>query len=164
MKTDIKNFPRGLDEKDLLYLIWLKLGEMGGGSGSGDGDGSFEQVQADWEQSDDTQVDYIKNKPTIPVAPLVVKGGMSLNDDDMYAFTPDANQPTFDEAIAAFNSGVPVILDINPNPDDPLPDGVYYRSIIFESDFSYDGYQFLLAISGGTSIYWIGQQPDQPIG
>ena len=25
MKTDIKNFPRGLDEKDLLYLIWLEL-------------------------------------------------------------------------------------------------------------------------------------------
>ena len=24
-----------------------------------------EQIQVDWEQSDDTKVDYIKNKPTI---------------------------------------------------------------------------------------------------
>lgn len=31
-----------------------------------DGGGSFTQVQADWNQSDNTQVDYIKNKPTIP--------------------------------------------------------------------------------------------------
>ena len=30
------------------------------------GGGSVEQVQADWNQSDDTQVDFIKNKPTIP--------------------------------------------------------------------------------------------------
>ncbi|NCD07541.1 MAG: hypothetical protein EOL97_15645, partial [Spirochaetia bacterium] len=26
----------------------------------------FSQVQADWNQADNTQVDYIKNKPTIP--------------------------------------------------------------------------------------------------
>ena len=29
-------------------------------------DGSVTQVQADWNQSDNSQVDYIKNKPTIP--------------------------------------------------------------------------------------------------
>ena len=32
------------------------------------GGGSFTQEQADWSQSDDTAVDYIKNKPTIPAA------------------------------------------------------------------------------------------------
>ena len=32
------------------------------------GGGSFTQEQADWNQSDDTAVDYIKNKPTIPAA------------------------------------------------------------------------------------------------
>ena len=32
MKTDIKNFPKGLDEKDLLYLIWK---ELSGGSEMG---------------------------------------------------------------------------------------------------------------------------------
>lgn len=36
MKTDIKNFPRGLDEKDLLYLIWKEL--KGGSSGGSDSD------------------------------------------------------------------------------------------------------------------------------
>ena len=30
--------------------------------------GSFTQEQADWNQSDDTAVDFIKNKPTIPAA------------------------------------------------------------------------------------------------
>lgn len=34
----------------------------------GGGGGSFTQEQADWNQSDDTKVDYIKNKPTIPAA------------------------------------------------------------------------------------------------
>jgi hypothetical protein len=30
MKTDVKNFPKGLDEKDLLYLIWNELKGDGG--------------------------------------------------------------------------------------------------------------------------------------
>jgi len=32
MRTDIKNFPKGVTEKDLLYLIWLELsgGAQGG--------------------------------------------------------------------------------------------------------------------------------------
>ncbi len=34
--------------------------------------GTVVQVQADWEQTDDTQPDYIKNKPEIPVAPTKV--------------------------------------------------------------------------------------------
>lgn len=34
----------------------------------GGGGGSFTQEQADWNQSDNTKVDYIKNKPTIPAA------------------------------------------------------------------------------------------------
>lgn len=28
MKTDIKNFPKGLDVKDLLYLIWVELSKI----------------------------------------------------------------------------------------------------------------------------------------
>lgn len=35
-------------------------------SGSGGGNNSSLQQQADWNQSDNTAVDYIKNKPTIP--------------------------------------------------------------------------------------------------
>lgn len=40
MKTDIKNFPKGLDEKDLLYLIWKALLVMQGGSSDGGSDSS----------------------------------------------------------------------------------------------------------------------------
>lgn len=36
--------------------------DAGGGGGT--------QVQSDWDQSDNTQVDYIKNKPTIPAAQI----------------------------------------------------------------------------------------------
>lgn len=35
----------------------------------GSGGGSFTQVQSDWDQTDTSAVDYIKNKPTIPVIP-----------------------------------------------------------------------------------------------
>ena len=51
--------------------------------GGGSGGGSFEQVQADWNQSDSTSVDYIKNKPTIPTIPTNVS-----------AFTNDAGYLT----------------------------------------------------------------------
>ena len=43
------------DNKKKTHLI--VTGRGGGGSG--------EQVQADWSQTDDTQVDYIKNKPSL---------------------------------------------------------------------------------------------------
>lgn len=44
---------------------------------------SFSQEQADWNQTDNTQVDFIKNKPTIPVVPTNVS-----------AFTNDAGYIT----------------------------------------------------------------------
>ena len=43
------------DNKKKTHLVIT--GRGGGGSG--------EQVQADWNQTDDTQVDYIKNKPSL---------------------------------------------------------------------------------------------------
>ena len=55
---------------------WVNLGAGGGGS---------TQVQSDWNQSDNTAVDYIKNKPTIPTVPTNVS-----------AFTNDAGYTTFD--------------------------------------------------------------------
>ena len=42
-------------------------------------DGSLaNQAQADWNQTDNTQVDYIKNKPTIPIIPTTLS---SFTDD-----------------------------------------------------------------------------------
>ena len=53
---------------------------------------SFSQEQADWNQTDNTQVDYIKNKPTIPTVPTNVS-----------AFTNDAGYLTT-ETEPAFNA------------------------------------------------------------
>ena len=51
---------KGLSTNDFTDAEKTKL--------SGIGSGAEANVQADWEQSDDTADDYIKNKPTIPAA------------------------------------------------------------------------------------------------
>lgn len=48
------------------------------------------QVQADWNQSDNTQVDYIKNKPTIPAAQVQ----SDWNQSDNQAVDYIKNKPT----------------------------------------------------------------------
>ena len=68
----IENKTFRFDSKDGFVLI---------GDGSSGGGGSLEQVQADWNQSDSSMVDYIKNKPTIPVIPTDVS---SFNNDVGY--------------------------------------------------------------------------------
>lgn len=52
--------------------------------------GGGEQVQADWSQSDDTAVDFIKNKPTIPAAQ--VQADWSVTNSSSKAFIK--NKPT----------------------------------------------------------------------
>lgn len=51
-------------------------------------------TQADWEQSDDTAVDYIKNKPTIPDAQ--VQANWNETDTDSKAYIQ--NKPTIPDA------------------------------------------------------------------
>lgn len=58
-------------------------------SATGGGGGGGTQVQADWNQSDSTAVDFIKNKPTIPVVPTAVS-----------AFTNDAGYLTQHQSLA----------------------------------------------------------------
>ena len=58
---------------------------------SATGGGGGTQVQADWNQTDNTQVDYIKNKPTIPVVPTNVS-----------AFTNDAGYLTQHQSLANY--------------------------------------------------------------
>jgi hypothetical protein len=53
--------------------------------------GGSTQVQADWNQSDNTAVDYIKNKPTIPTVPTNVS-----------AFTNDAGYLTQHQSLAGY--------------------------------------------------------------
>lgn len=44
--------------------------------------------------------------PSGTLTPLIVTGGF----DDMNLFIPDEGQPTFEQAMAAFRAGTPVIL------------------------------------------------------
>ena len=62
------------------------------------------QIQSDWNQADNTKVDFIKNKPTIPAAPLVVDGltfatgEVTVTSEDMTAIS------------ACMTSGRPILL------------------------------------------------------
>ena len=122
MKTDIKDFPRGLNEKDLLYLIWKALlGMQGGSSDGGSEGGSFEQLQADWEQSDSTAADYIKNKPSF-LEPLVVAGTI----DGSGYFTPGEGAATWEETQGQmFNGGLVYLLQT----DDGEPVAVFLAAM-----------------------------------
>lgn len=66
----IKDKPDILTEEDVVQII----AENGGGVG----DGGI-QIQSDWEQTDDTKVDYIKNKPEVGESMTVSIVGDSLN-------------------------------------------------------------------------------------
>ena len=45
------------------------------------------QLQSDWTQTDTTKVDYIKNKPTIPVVSVVATLPSSPNTNTLYFVT-----------------------------------------------------------------------------
>lgn len=125
---------------------WVAI--SGGGSDSSDsdsGDGSFEQVQSDWAQSDDTQVDYIKNKPTIPGV-LFVQGDLTGENE---SFAPSSGQPSYGEAKAAFKSGESVIL-VN-NISDVTK--CYYR-VIGLLEGSDDNPDTMWCYEFGNTIYW----------
>lgn len=66
---------------------------------------SVQKNQADWEEADETAASYIKNKPTIPSAPIIVEGTESSG-----AFTPASGAPSFAEAKAAILAGNMVLL------------------------------------------------------
>ena len=50
------------------------------------------QIQSDWNQSDNTALDYIKNKPNIPVVPTLAPVATSGDYDDL------TNKPTIPDA------------------------------------------------------------------
>jgi hypothetical protein len=64
---------------------------LGSGNITISGGGTFTQEQADWNQSDSSAVDFIKNKPTIPVVPTNVS-----------AFTNDAGYLTEHQSLANY--------------------------------------------------------------
>ena len=45
-------------------------------------EGGVDQIQSDWNQSDNTKVDFIKNKPTIPIIPEIPSGDSLVSTED----------------------------------------------------------------------------------
>ena len=78
--------------------------------------GSVEQVQSDWNQSDSTKVDFIKNKPTIPdvsnyYTKTEIDQELSTKQDSATAFSGDYNDltnkptiPTVPTNVSAFTN------------------------------------------------------------
>ena len=73
---------------------------------SATGGGSVEQVQSDWNQSDSTKVDYIKNKPSIPTVPTNVS-----------AFTNDAGYLTQHQSLSDYYTKTESDNALPSNPD-----------------------------------------------
>lgn len=63
---------------------------LGSGNITIQGGGGGSQIQSDWSQSDSTQVDYIKNKPTIPAAQVQ----SNWNESDTSSKAYIQNKPT----------------------------------------------------------------------
>jgi hypothetical protein len=59
------------------------------------------QLQADWNQTDNTQADFIKNKPTIPVVPVLATVATSGDYTDLIN-TPTI--PTVPTDVSAFTN------------------------------------------------------------
>lgn len=97
MKTEVKNFPKGLDEKDLLYLIWKALLGMQGGSSDGGSE----------EGSDSSDSD--SGSGCSCLAPMIVEGTI----DDETVFIPNAGMPSFAEARAYMLDGGQVYMIID---------------------------------------------------
>lgn len=88
--------------------------------------GSLEQVQADWEQDDSSEVDYIKNKPTIPskTSDLTNDSGFLTSESDptVPAWAKQESKPTYTaQEVGALPANTPI-----PSASDttPLMDGV----------------------------------------
>ena len=77
------------------------------------------QLQADWNQVDNTKADYIKNKPTIPSSGLMMVYGTV----DEGAFTPDSGQPSFSDAKSHIAQGGIVVLRVD---DGYGEEGIWY--------------------------------------
>lgn len=101
-------------KQDILY--WLKqifeaIGKVA----------SVQRNQADWNEADNTEPSYIKNKPAIP-AGMVVSGTV-LTDE----FTPGSGQPTLAQAAAKVAAGCAVYLKYTDSDVD------CYEAVLFAS-------------------------------
>ena len=77
------------------------------------GGGGVSQVQSDWNQSNSSSVDYIKNKPAIPATSLVHDSSASINGSNIdFALGASGNSLTYlDVSSAAASSNLVLSFD-----------------------------------------------------
>ena len=64
--------------------------------------GGFSQVQADWNQTDNTEVDFIKNKPTDIATETYVNNAISSKADLVGGLVPASQLPSFVDDVLEF--------------------------------------------------------------
>lgn len=82
--TEYPPYIHNTDVTKKLDELTEAIAEGGGGGGGGT------QIQSDWNQSDNSKVDFIKNKPTIPAAQVQA----DWNESDSSSMAYIANKPS----------------------------------------------------------------------
>lgn len=120
MKTEIKNFPRGLDVKDLLYLIWRALcGDKSGISSGGAGSsGGCDCPGVMIIEGDVVNGYFVPNEGDIStaIAHIVSGGTVYLVSGDDYYLASVASSATGSERIVAGTASDYVTWDENVDP------------------------------------------------
>lgn len=136
---------------------WIAIDNGSDSDDSSDGD-SVTQIQADWNQSDNTKADYIKNKPTVPPV-LLVRGEYDYNEG---AFKSYVGEPTMSDAKDVLEAGgiVRAVMDAD---DDGSPIKVFMDiislSYYIEPDEFYGNATFFW---GDTPYTWIESSGPAP--
>jgi hypothetical protein len=66
--------------------------------------GGFSQVQADWNQTDNTEVDFIKNKPTNLATETYVNNALSSKADLVGGLVPASQLPSFVDDVLEYDN------------------------------------------------------------
>lgn len=98
----------GIDTFELDGAVFMYVPDSGG---------SFEQEQADWAQDDSSEVDYIKNKPTIPskTSDLTNDSGFLTSETDptVPAWAKQLNKPTYTaQEVGALPANTPIPSEV----------------------------------------------------
>ena len=119
MSTINENNIKDIDDNTILENTPMVVIEQGGQTLAiplmgGDSGGNIEQIQADWAQTDDTAVDFIKNKPEIPTKVT------DLSDGSEYAKKTEIPKIETVEGIAAQqiitdDTSTEINIEVTPN-------------------------------------------------
>lgn len=105
-------------------------------------------IQPDWNQNDDTQPDYVKNKPFYLEKTLVVeltKDDFTVNDQDGYIKYVYRSTPKLDWFVSAESIAFEIeVIDTNGRRYTATQDSIDVR---FEKEYTDDGYEYCCCYS-----------------